>query len=50
MADTSRRGMEYSCGMMVNYRYYLDRLELNSNNYINTFTIDADQQVLDLVQ
>ena len=50
MADTSRRGIEYSCGMMVNYRYYLDRLELNSNNYINTFTIDADQQVLDLVQ
>ena len=50
MADTSRRGLEYSCGMMVNYRYYLDRLENNSNNYIKTFSIDADQQVLELLE
>ena len=50
MADTSRRGMDYSCGMMVNYRYFLERLENNSNNYIKTFSIDADQQVLELLQ
>ena len=50
MADTSRRGLEYSCGMMVNYRYFLDRLENNSNNYIKTFSIDADQQVLELLE
>ena len=50
LGDTSRRGLDYSCGMMVNYRYYLDRLEHNSNNYINNFAIDADQQVLDLVK
>jgi len=50
LADTSRRGLENSCGLMVNYRYYLDRLEFNSNNYINDFTIDADQQVLNLMK
>merc|ERR1712227_1147320 len=48
LGDTSRRGMEYSCGLMVNYRYYLDRLEQNSNDYINNQNIDADQQVLEL--
>ena len=49
LADTSRRGMTYSCGMMVNYRYYLDRLENNSAHYLSSHTIDADKQVLDLI-
>jgi len=49
LADPSPRGMTNSCGLMVNYRYYLDRLEENSNNYLNKFTIDADSQVLELL-
>lgn len=49
LADPSPRGMTNSCGLMVNYRYYLDRLEENSNNYLNKFTIDADAQVLVLL-
>ena len=50
MADSSRRGLGNSCGMMVNYRYFLDRLENNSNNYLSSHAIDADQQVLDLLK
>ena len=49
MADPSPRGMEASLGMMVNYRYYLDRLETNSTAYINHYTIDADPQVTNLL-
>ena len=50
MADSSRRGMMNSCGMMVNYRYFLDRLETNSNQYLTSHVIDADPQVLDLLK
>ena len=50
LADSSRRGMLNSCGMMVNYRYFLDRLETNSNNYLSSHSIDADTQVLDLLK
>jgi len=50
LADPSPRGMTNSCGLMVNYRYYLDNLEENSNNYLNKFTIDADSQVLELLE
>jgi len=49
LADPSPRGMTNSCGLMVNYRYYLDRLEGNSNNYLNKFTVDADAQVIELL-
>jgi len=49
-ADTSQRGMKNSCGIMVNYRYILDRLEENSNNYLGNHVIDIDNQVLDLLQ
>ena len=49
MADPSPRGMEASLGMMVNYRYYLDRLETNSTAYLNHYTIDADPQVTNLL-
>jgi len=49
LADPSPRGMEASCGLMVNYRYYLDRLEANSLAYLTTHAIDADSQVTDLL-
>jgi len=49
LADPSPRGMSNSCGLMVNYRYFLDRLEDNSNNYLNNFSIDADFQVTKLL-
>ena len=49
MADTSRRGMTNSCGIMVNYRYFLDKLETNSNNYLSNYVMDTDKQVLELL-
>ncbi|KFM56631.1 Malonyl-CoA decarboxylase, mitochondrial, partial [Stegodyphus mimosarum] len=33
-ADLSPRGLDNSCGMMVNYRYYIDETETNSRNYM----------------
>ena len=44
-ADLSPRGLTNSCGIMVNYRYYLDKLEDNSTNYQETKNIDASEQV-----
>ena len=49
LGDPSVRGMENSCGLMVNYRYYLDQLEDNSNNYLRDQVIAVDSQVLQLV-
>jgi len=50
LADSSRRGLINSCGIMVNYRYYLDQLETNSNNYLSHHTIAVDDQVLKLLK
>eukprot|EP00088_Acartia_fossae_P066376 TRINITY_DN8225_c0_g1_i13.p1 TRINITY_DN8225_c0_g1~~TRINITY_DN8225_c0_g1_i13.p1 ORF type:complete len:500 (-),score=67.27 TRINITY_DN8225_c0_g1_i13:306-1805(-) len=49
MADPSPRGMGNSCGIMVNYRYYLENLEENSREYINNNVLPVNQQVLDLL-
>lgn len=49
MADTSVRGMNNSCGMMVNYRYFLDNLEENSNGYLQEHVIPVDSQVMELL-
>ena len=35
-ADTSKKGIEKSFGLMANYIYPMDRLEENSRNYIDT--------------
>jgi len=44
-ADLSPRGLTNSCGIMVNYRYYLDKLEDNSTKYQETKTVEASEQV-----
>lgn len=44
-ADLSPRGLTNSCGIMVNYRYYLDKLEDNSTHYQEKKDIDASEQV-----
>lgn len=41
--------LQNSCGLMVNYRYYLDQLEENSNSYLGRHTVQADLQVVDLL-
>uniref|UniRef100_A0A8C4U939 Malonyl-CoA decarboxylase, mitochondrial n=1 Tax=Falco tinnunculus TaxID=100819 RepID=A0A8C4U939_FALTI len=49
MADTSPRGIAASCGMMVNYRYFLEDTASNSAAYLGTKRIKASEQVLSLV-
>lgn len=49
MADTSPRGVTASCGLMVNYRYFIDDTSSNSERYLRTKHIEASEQVLNLV-
>uniref|UniRef100_A0A3B4AWU8 Malonyl-CoA decarboxylase, mitochondrial n=1 Tax=Periophthalmus magnuspinnatus TaxID=409849 RepID=A0A3B4AWU8_9GOBI len=48
-ADTSPRGMANSCGIMVNYRYFLSETSHNSALYLQNKVITASEQVLSLV-
>ncbi|KAG7468677.1 hypothetical protein MATL_G00145890 [Megalops atlanticus] len=48
-ADTSPRGITNSCGIMVNYRYFLQETSANSATYLQTKAISASEQVLSLV-
>ncbi|KAM8799325.1 malonyl-CoA decarboxylase, mitochondrial [Eudromia elegans] len=49
MADTSPRGIGASCGLMVNYRYFLEDTASNSAAYLGTKQIKASEQILSLV-
>ena len=48
LGDLSPRGLTNSCGLMVNYRYFIDNLEENSASYQEAFNISAGEQVLQL--
>ncbi|KAL0968197.1 hypothetical protein UPYG_G00263690 [Umbra pygmaea] len=48
-ADTSPRGVANSCGIMVNYRYFLQDTVSNSAAYMHNKVIVATEQVLGLV-
>ena len=48
LGDMSPRGMDNSCGIMVNYRYFLDQVDKNSNQYLVDHEIAAGEQVLQL--
>lgn len=50
MADCSVKGLSASCGLMVNYRYYLDTLAENSINYVENKQVAADKQFLELLK
>ncbi|XP_025776604.1 malonyl-CoA decarboxylase, mitochondrial [Lynx canadensis] len=49
LADTSLKGVTGSCGLMVNYRYYLEETAANSTSYLCAKNIKASEQVLSLV-
>jgi len=49
MGDKSERGMGLSYGMMVNYRYFLDDLELNGQRYIRDGVIKHGVGVTELL-
>ena len=48
LADLSPRGLTNSCGLMVNYRYFIENLEQNSSSYQESFSISAGEQVTQL--
>ncbi|XP_008274675.1 malonyl-CoA decarboxylase, mitochondrial [Stegastes partitus] len=48
-ADSSPRGVANSCGIMVNYRYFLSETSKNSALYLQNKVIAASEQVLGLV-
>ncbi|XP_050464991.1 malonyl-CoA decarboxylase, mitochondrial-like [Cataglyphis hispanica] len=48
MADPSPRGIANSCGIMVNYRYFLEECEKNSRNYIEHFVINASENIINI--
>ncbi|GFO27221.1 malonyl-coa decarboxylase, mitochondrial [Plakobranchus ocellatus] len=50
LADTSHRGLMQSCTLMVNYRYFLDCTDSNSQNYLTNHQIRASSEVLNLLQ
>jgi malonyl-CoA decarboxylase len=45
LADPTARGLEQSFGVMVNYRYALDRIAANQLAYAATRAVDASPQV-----
>lgn len=49
LGDTSPRGVANSCGIMVNYRYFLNETSKNSALYLQNKVITASEQVLGLV-
>lgn len=49
MADLSPNGLANSCGLMVNYRYFLEDTATNSTAYLGNKNIKASEQVLGLV-
>ncbi|XP_056622353.1 malonyl-CoA decarboxylase, mitochondrial [Triplophysa dalaica] len=48
-ADTSPRGIANSCGIMVNYRYFLQETSANSAVYLQNKVIKSSEQVMGLV-
>ncbi|XP_053976346.1 malonyl-CoA decarboxylase, mitochondrial-like [Hylaeus volcanicus] len=48
LADPSPRGVANSCSIMINYRYYLNECEKNSQNYIENYFINASEGVINL--
>ncbi|KAF9358354.1 hypothetical protein BGX26_001943 [Mortierella sp. AD094] len=44
LGDTSEKGMEESFGMMVNYLYSLDHIEMNNQQYLQDGTISVSSK------
>ncbi|KAK7085778.1 hypothetical protein SK128_021160 [Halocaridina rubra] len=50
MADRSPRGLSNSCGIMVNYRYFLEDCENNSRNYLETLKVLSSDEIATLAK
>ena len=44
------RGINQSCGLMVNYRYFLDNTTENSKRYLEQYYIAASQEIIELAE
>ena len=49
LGDTSNNGITQSAGMMINYLYELNTIDVNHENYANTKKIVADDSIRNLV-
>ncbi|XP_037078978.1 malonyl-CoA decarboxylase, mitochondrial-like isoform X3 [Pollicipes pollicipes] len=49
-ADLTPRGLTNSCGIMVNYRYFLDQTQHNSEQYLSTQTIAASESIREMAE
>ena len=49
LGDTSNNGITQSAGMMINYLYELNTIDVNHENYANTKEIVADDSIRNLV-
>ena len=49
LGDTSDNGITQSAGMMINYLYELNTIDVNHENYANTKKIVADDSIRNLV-
>ncbi len=45
LADTSKRGLQQSAGMMVNYLYRLDEVEHNHEMYVRERKVAASREL-----
>ena len=50
LADTSKHGMQYSAGLMVNYLYRLDEVEDNHEIYVREHRVVASHALLKLAR
>jgi len=50
LGDTSAKGMQESCGLMVNYLYHLKEMEQNIETYATSREIAAAKQVRNLLR
>lgn len=47
LSDMSMRGINQSCGIMVNYRYFLDNTTENSKRYLEDNFITASPEIIE---
>jgi len=45
----SAKGLANSCGMMINYRYYLDEADRHSQEYIEKKYIQTSDQFINIL-
>lgn len=48
-ADLSARGLSNSCGIMINYRYYIDEMDLFAHKYLDQKYVHCSDSFLDFV-